>query len=89
MLYFRFTLSCRSPAILREAFLPYVHACFTLEIWLSNFAERFMQSTFSFGDGFEKIKTAVVTQRDEIERLRGMIDGQRRFSGQAVSRIIS
>lgn len=48
-----------------------------------------MQSTFSFGDDFEEIKTAVVTQRDEIERLRGMIDGQRRFSGQAVSRIIS
>lgn len=44
--------------------------------------ERFLRSISSFDDDLESTKTAITSQRKEIDRLRAMIDGQRRLPGE-------
>jgi len=42
--------------------------------------ERFLGTTFSLDEDLGGIITGIKNERDDIERLRGMIDGQREYT---------
>lgn len=78
-LYKDIAIPVRRKAILRSEFSRYVVSSSSLKIqcWLR--VERFLGTAFSLDDNLSAIVNAIKTERDDIERLRGMIDGQREF----------